>query len=99
MSTVLAVNGDEAEGRNTSNDCVLNQSQKQHLPCFTALFYLNRHLRYAELSNCPFVLLVNSTDPKGKFSFYAFIKNNIVILYLITSIILWSPSIILSICK
>ena len=69
------------------------------LPCFTVLFYFKTHLCYVELSNCPFVLLVNSSDPKGKFSFYAFLMNNLVILYLITSIILWSPSVILSIRK
>ena len=34
-----------------------------------------------ELSNCTFFLL-KSSDPKGKFSFYAFIMNNKVLLYL-----------------
>ena len=83
MGVVLAVNGDSKEGRNMSNDCALNLSQKC---CFTTLYSLFEFICILftfVVLNCLIVHFYwwNSSDPKGKFSFYAFIINNKVLLF------------------
>ena len=73
------VTEEAVEGMIVSNDCALTRSQKR---CPVMLYYvLLRFVCYAELPNCLF-LLWNSSDSKGEFSFYAFITNNKVLLYL-----------------
>ena len=54
---------------------------------YYVLFYLIKclYLCYDELSNCPFLCVeFEWHDPKGRFSFYAFIMNNRVLLHLYT---------------
>ena len=72
------VTEEAVEGMIVSNDCALTRSQKR---CPVMLYYvLLRFVCYAELP--VFFLLWNSSDSKGEFSFYAFITNNKVLLYL-----------------
>ena len=74
MGVVLAVNVEEVESRNMSNDCALNQSQKRCSMMFYR-FYLCT-LTIAVL-DCLLVLLTGIPETqKGRFSFYAFIMNN-----------------------
>ena len=56
--------------------------------CFTTFYsvfilFAYSYLCYVEFSNCLlFLLLWNSSDPEGKFSFYAYIMTNKDLLYL-----------------
>ena len=76
----LAVNIKVVEGRNMSNVCALNRSQKQCFMMFYSISSVYSNLCCVELSSCPFIVW-NSSDLKDKFSFYIFIINNIVLLY------------------
>ena len=90
MGVVLAVKEEPVEGTNTGNDCAPNRSQKRLSRYFTTfysvLFYLCT-LTFVML-NCETALLPgwNPSDSKGKFSFYAFIMNNKVLLYLYSQV-------------
>ena len=80
---VLAVNGKAVTGRNISNDRALNRSQKQ---CFTMFYSVLFHLYTFTfvMLNCQFVLFwQNSSNPKGKCSFYVFIMTNKVCVFCI----------------
>ena len=74
LSVVLAVKVEAVEGRNESNVYALNRSRKQ---CFVMLYYVlfvYSYLCCVELSYC---------DIEGKFSFYAFIRNNKFLWYFV----------------
>ena len=45
MGVVFAVNGEAVEGRNTSNDCALNRSQKRS---FTKFYYVLHRFIYVQ---------------------------------------------------
>ena len=54
--------------------------------CFTPLYVICRlYLCYVDLTNCLGFCVWNLSDPKDKFSFYACIMNNKVLLYLCLS--------------
>ena len=94
MGVVLAVNVKVVEGRNMSNVCAPNQTQKQCFMMFYCVLLLNSYLCCAESSTCPFYCGIQVTPEKGTFAFYAFIMNNNILLYLyhpdITILVDWA---------
>ena len=73
---VLAVNGKAVTGRNIHNDHALNQSQKQCFKLFDSVLFHLYTFTFVTL-NCLIVLFwQNSSNPKGKCSFYVFIMTN-----------------------
>ena len=72
MRAVLAVNGEAVEGRNMNNNSAANRLQKRCFTTVNALFYVYT-FSFVTL-NCLIVLFWwNWSDPKSRFSFYAFI--------------------------
>ena len=65
-----------------SNVCALNRFQKRCFMMFYSGLSVYSYLCYVELSTCP-LLMWNSSDPKDKSSFYAFIMNNNVLSFVL----------------
>ena len=67
---------------------VYSYALKSNILCFTpfySIIFVYLYLCCVELSTCPFIVW-NLSDPKDRFSFYAFIMNNKVLLYCIVTV-------------